>query len=468
MRIRNSVKKLPFPIKQGIKYVYGIIPPAIRHGKVFRDTYAFLQESQWWSREKLEEHQMQQLEKLLAHSYENVPYYRRIFDERGLKPTDIQDFDDLKKLPYLTKEIIREHLPDLVAKNYPKSKLHYVNTGGTTGIPLSFYWEEGLTDPKEWAFIWRQWNWAGAKLGDKRIILRGDTINRFRKGKRQWWEFSPLDNALILSSYQMTDETIPEYIEIINRFKPVAIQAFPSNLDILVKLMKKTNLRIESAKFISTSSETLYPHQRERIERFMGVSIYDLYGNTERNALIMQCEKHNYHIIPEYGLVELIGTSGNHANGHREMGEIIATGFNNFAMPLIRYKTGDFTLCSEAGCSCGRNYPLLDKVKGRMQEFVITRDNRLISMTGINVHSDVFDNVKQFQFCQDKKGELILNIVKMKTYVDRDTEHIKRLFEKLGDDMELLVRFVPSIPRTKGGKYRFLIQKLPIESENNK
>ena len=87
MSIRNSAKKLPYPIKQGIKYAYGLIPFSIRYGKVFRDTYEFLQKSQWWSREKLEEYQMQQLAKLLTHSYENIPYYRRVFDERGLKPT---------------------------------------------------------------------------------------------------------------------------------------------------------------------------------------------------------------------------------------------------------------------------------------------------------------------------------------------------------------------------------------------
>jgi len=97
----NSAKSLPYPLKQGLKYVYGAIPLPIRYGKVFRETYAFLQESQWWSRERLEEYQLQKLSKLLYHAYENVPYYRKVFDERGLKPTDIRDFKDLQMLPYL-------------------------------------------------------------------------------------------------------------------------------------------------------------------------------------------------------------------------------------------------------------------------------------------------------------------------------------------------------------------------------
>jgi phenylacetate-CoA ligase len=110
MNTKTIVKKLPYPIKQGMKYIYGTIPARFRYSKDFWDTYNSLQESQWWSREKLEEYQMQQLSKLLNHAYENVPYYQKVFDERGLRPKDIQNFDDLRKLPYLTKEIIQENL----------------------------------------------------------------------------------------------------------------------------------------------------------------------------------------------------------------------------------------------------------------------------------------------------------------------------------------------------------------------
>mgnify|MGYP001104137220 CR=1 FL=1 len=83
MNLKKFAKRyLPYPLKQGLKYVYGTLPPRFRYGKVFWNTYNFLQESQWWSKEKLEEYQMQQLEKLLKHIYENVPYYRRVFDEK--------------------------------------------------------------------------------------------------------------------------------------------------------------------------------------------------------------------------------------------------------------------------------------------------------------------------------------------------------------------------------------------------
>ena len=124
MDLEKLVKSLPYPLEQGIKYAYGAVPVPLRYGKMFRQMYAFLQESQWWSREQLEEYQLEQLGRLLEHAYENVPYYRRVFDERGLKPKDIQDFKDLQQLPYLTKEIIQENLPDLVARNCDHRRLH--------------------------------------------------------------------------------------------------------------------------------------------------------------------------------------------------------------------------------------------------------------------------------------------------------------------------------------------------------
>ena len=133
-------------------------------------------------------------------------------------------------------------------------------------------------------------------------------------------------------------------------------------------------------------------------------------------------------------------------------------------MPFIRYKTQDLAVVSNEKCKCGRKYRLLQRIEGRLQELIVTKNDRLISMTQINMHSDVFDNVKQFQFYQDTKGELFFNIVKKDSYTDRDTQYIKEeLYKKFGEDVDLIIKFVDEIPRTQSGKYRFLIQKLPIE-----
>jgi len=460
------LKKLPYPIKQGLKYIYGTIPPRFRYSKVFWDTYNFLQKSQWWSRQRLEEYQLQQLEKLLKHAYENVPYYHRVFDERGLKAKDIQDFNDLKKLPYLTKDIIRDNIQDLVAQNYPKSKLQYCTTGGSTGIPLGFYHEKGITDAKEKAFITMLWSRVGFKMGDRCLILRGNVVETAGKGK--FWKYDTINKNLIFSSYHMTDENLPKYNHKIREFQPDFIQAYPSVITILARFMKENNIEpFTTVKAILCASENLYPWQRKLLEEIMQCRVWSFYGHSERVALAGECEKSSYyHIFSEYGIVELISKDGKPVTQECEIGEIVATGFNNFAFPFIRYRTADIGVHTTQVCSCGRNYPLLKKIEGRLQDLIITKDNRLISLTSLIFaqHFEAFSKIKEMQLIQQESGEIIVKIVKTNEYRNEDEQEITQKMQGcVNGGLNIRFAYADHIPRTKSGKCRFLIQKLPIE-----
>ncbi|MHA1380800.1 MAG: phenylacetate--CoA ligase family protein [Candidatus Helarchaeota archaeon] len=464
MSIKNLMKKLPYPIRYYAKYRYRIIPPKIRYGKTFWKTYTFLKESQWWAKEKLEEYQMQQLEKLLNHAYENVPYYRRVFDERRIRPKDIQNFNDLKKVPYLTKEIVRENLADLIAENCPKSKLLHVTTGGSTGIPLEFYLEKGVTDSKERAFILALWERAKYKIGDKRAVLRGKVIQSANNSK--FWEYDPADNILFLSSYHMNDAALPNYIKKINDFKPKFLHVYPSSITILARFMKENNIApFSSVKAVLCSSESLYSWQRNLLEKVFNCRVFSFYGHGEKAVLAGECEKSiYYHIFPEYGLVELIDREGNLICEEGKMGEIVASGFNNYAMPFIRYRTGDIGVYSNQKCYCGRNYPLLKKIEGRLQEFFIDKNGSLVSF--IAHHRclwDVWDKIKAYQYIQNEPGKLILNIEAISKFSISSIERIKKNFFKRYSGFDIEIIFVKNIPRTTSGKFRYLIQNLQIE-----
>jgi phenylacetate-CoA ligase len=471
MNLVSIARHLPYPLQQPLRYIYGALPARIRYGRVFWESYNFLKESQWWSREKLEEYQMQQLSQLLNHAYENVPYYQRVFDERGLKPKDIQNLDDLRKLPYLTKEIIQENLPELVARNYPESKLQYVTTGGSTGQPLGLYCERGVTTDKEQAFLITMWGRVGFRIGDRCAILRGDIVPSASKGK--FWVYNPASKNLVLSSYHMTDETLPNYVEKIREFKPAFIQAYPSTITILVRFMNEKNIPpFPSVKAILCASENLYPWQRELLESSLKCRVWDFYGHAERAALAGQCEKTNfYHVQSEFGIIELIDEKGNPATKENEMAEIVATGLANFACPLIRYRTLDLAVPSDAHCECGRNYPLLKDIEGRLQDLVVTRDKRLITLTALIFaqHFEAFSRVKQMQLFQQKAGELVVKIVKAPKYSKKDEQEIRLKMQRaVGHGLDIAFDYVDHIPRTQIGKYRFLIQKLPIEFGGHK
>jgi phenylacetate-CoA ligase len=147
------------------------------------------------------------------------------------------------------------------------------------------------------------------------------------------------------------------------------------------------------------------------------------------------------------------------------MGEIVATSFLMYATPMIRYRTRDYAVFKSSVCSeCGRPYEVWDRIEGRLQEFVVTRTGRLISMTAINMHDTTFDCVRQFQFHQTERGRITLNYVPRPGCNDSGLAFMRsRVVEKLGSDVTLSLRPVEEIPLTARGKHRFLIQELPVE-----
>ncbi|PKL60981.1 MAG: CoF synthetase [Methanomicrobiales archaeon HGW-Methanomicrobiales-2] len=430
----------------------------------YRKMYALLRQSQWWSREELEAYQGQALSRLLDHAYENVPYYRRVFEERDLVPGDIATPADLALLPFLTKEIVQANLADLKARNYPETAFEYVRTSGSTGTPMGFYYEKGASRAREWAFMKTQWDRVGYRFTDRCVILRGHVVDAASSGI--YWKRALFGRWLIMSSHQMTEEALPAYIDLIQKFRPRFIHVYPSTAVILARYMREHGIEpFPTVKAVLCGSENLYPWQRSLLAETFGCRIFSWYGNSEQTVLAGECEESTrYHIFPEYSIVELIGGDGLPVEGPGAMGEVVATNLTNFVCPLIRYRTMDVAVATEKQCSCGRQYPLLEKVEGRLQEFIVTRGGHLISVTPINYESEAFENIRQFQMYQEERGELIMKVVRKPAYTEEDTQQLTRELQwQLGDEVNVHVRFVNEIPRTEGGKFRYLIQKLPIE-----
>lgn len=431
-----------------------------KNSLTFKRTHDLLKKSQWWSADKLEEYQLEQLDKLLNHAYENVPYYTRVFDERGLKPKDIQDFKDLQQLPFLTKDIVRENLNDLCAKNYSKNQFQHVTTGGSSGTPLELYLQRGVTDAKEWAFMKTQWDRVGYRFRDKCAIFRG---YRVPVSENTFWKSQLLGRWMLFSSYDINDHNIASYVQKLKAYKPKFIQAYPSAISLLAKNLKENDVsNLPKIKAILCGSENLFPVQRKYLEDTFNTRVYSWYGQTEKVILAGECEVNNhYHIFPEYGITELIDEAGNTIK--EGTGEIVGTGFNNYAMPLIRYKTADVGTLSNKKCECGREYPLLQRVEGRIQEMVITNNNTSMVLNPLffGQHMNAYSNIKEFQVIQEKKGELILNIVKSEKYSSIDEQEIANIIKSVSNNQFYVIfNYVDLIPKTESGKHKFLIQKI--------
>lgn len=451
MNIRKFKKKLPYPIKQSVKYLYGTIPPRLRYGKVFWETYNFLQESQWWSREKIEGYQMQNLAKLLNRAYENVPYYRRIFDGRGLKPKNIQNFDDLKKLPYLTKDIFKQHFSELISKNVKLEALPMSHTSGTTGKPLQFY-ENFYTDQKELAFIYHQWSRVGVKPGDPMLQLRGAII----KGRKPI-EYDPVWKVLRLSPRIDSKETVNYYLEKMEEFGARFLHGYPSAISVLASMIKKYGFSVPvKLRGVLFASETIYPWQREIAQEVFNCWVFSHYGQAEKVVLAAEGENStNYHCIPQYGITEIDITTN----------EIIGTSFLNYINPFIRYRTTDIALQPiNLDCDkCGRQYyPVFSSVEGRQQDFIITPKAVLISPTVITHPFKDLTTIRNSQIIQKSLDCVKLRIV---PWDSCDTKILKSelgelsqgLVNILGSNMNIETEIVESIQLSKSGKFKWII-----------
>jgi len=428
------------------------------HYQVFRKKYKFLQESQRWKKDQLEKYQQKQLSKLLYHAYKNVPYYTKLFDNHSITLKDITSLKDFQQIPFLTKQLVKEHVEEIKATNYSPRKFKYTTTGGSTGFPLGFYVEKGIAKAKNMAFYQMLLNQSDCYLTEKHAYLIG---------YNDLFKYQVFRRILILSSFFMTDENLSLYIKKLREFKPRFIMGFTSAIINLAKYINKNNIeKFPIIKTVVCAGETLFDWQRDLLERTFQCRIHALYDHYEQAVFATTCKYSNYyHIYPQYGITELVHKDGTPVINEDERGEIVATGFNNFIFPFIRYKTGDVGILTHQKCKCGREFILLKGIEGRLQEIIVTKEKRHIPLTGFyGLVAKFSKNVRDCQIIQEIEGEIILNIVKDKGYTNKDEDLIIKNFKnRFGSEINLIIQYVDNIPRTSGGKLKFLIQKLPIE-----
>lgn len=430
-------------------------------GSSFKKQLEHIQKTDRLPRHELIKLQETEILRILKHAVQNIPYYKDIKLDDSCSA-----YENLQKFPIIDKQTMQENLNQFIVKDVSTHNAYQVTTGGTSGNTLSFYLDNA-TYGKEWAFIVALWERVDYSLGDKIVAFRG--VDFKDSGKNKFWQLNTIYNALELSPFQMSDAYLSKYIDKINKYKPLFFHGYPSALTILAKYVETNNVHnIPKIKAVLAGSENIYPGQAVFIEKTLKTRFFSWYGQSEKVILAGECEhSHDYHVFLQYGYTEIIDKDGNTIPWENigERGELVGTSFMNMSMPFIRYKTGDFVTVAGWGCKeCGREYPMIKDVRGRwLQEMLIGNSGALISLTALNMHSNVFDNVQQYQFYQEKKGEVILNIIRKDTYIDKDTINIKtNLSKKLGNEVDLIISFVDEISRTKSGKYRFLIQKLPL------
>lgn len=438
-------------IKDFLKYY-------LRNGKVFQRYLQELEKTEKYSAIEIQNYQNEKLQRIIHNAYENVPYYRRVFDELNLKPSDIRTKEDLQKLPMIDKDIVRKNFNDFTNKNF-KGFVFKAYTGGTTGTPGLFL-RDLISINFENAILWRQYRWMGKESNSRRVTIRGELIFPAEKKTPPFWKHNRISNELIMSSYHLSEKNSICYIDKINDYQPYDLHAYPASAYLLAQycLLYKRKLHIPA---IFTSSEMLLPPQRKVIEDAFKGKVYDWYGQVERVGAIGQCSLGKYHIIEDYSIDEWLP---------REKGkyELVGTTINNSVMPLIRYKTADIMdLDSNSSyCHCGCFFKSVQKIDGRLDTYLKTSDGRLIGPAALSLIPRGVSHIIESQFVQKSKNSIVIKVVCTREFSKIDEELLlRKAREYISKEMQITVNKVDKIPRTKNGKFLLVVSEVQLDQD---
>ncbi|MFH1279660.1 MAG: hypothetical protein ABIK65_14930 [Candidatus Eisenbacteria bacterium] len=402
-----------------------------------------LRRHRWKSKEELREIQWRRLSALVRHAYRRVPYYRCLFDRAGFRPDDLRTLDDLRRIPMTDKEEIRADPGAFVAEGIDPLRCRSCFTSGSTGVPLRVLMDEeaygrGL-GVKAYAL-----SECGVRWNDRFVTIAASA--------------GPvLPNHVILPPLSDTRSAI----EMLRKAKPDVLYSYPSFLTVLGQY-DVSGIR---PRRILSQGMNLTEFHRSVIRETFGLEVHDTYGSVEFKALAFECDAHaGLHMITDWAVLEFLKDGDPVRPG--ETGEIVVTGLQNFAQPLIRYRIGDYGTPSGGSCLCGRSWPLIGRLDGREIDFILLPSGKKTNPSPIYqaVHSEAEMNVysiAQFQAVQERRDHLTLRIVKGKGFdpdmVERIRARIEEAFTCMGEMIRVDVEYVDAIERGRTGKSKILV-----------
>ncbi len=441
----------PQPVKSLVGRAYRAIPSSLRYGPAYTRFQNEALEVESWDAETIQRYQITALrESLIAASMS--PFYTERFAASHVDPAKFEALEQLAEYPLLTKQDLILHREHMVNPEFVAKQRLYITTGGSSGVPVGFYLHKGVSRPKEQAYLEAQWSRRGYRVGDRVAVIRGGVTSSKSTGDISY--FDTTRNWLILSSYHLTLERLPEYVAALNRLRPQHLHAYPSAALMLARGLEQTGLKLDfKLTSLLCGSEKLTADSLQYLEQFFAAPVFHWYGHSERVVLAAQSRTSNHlQFWPTYGFVEFGGPD---TEGNRE---IIGTSFHNHVMPLIRYRTGDYARMPNEQHAV---WPEVEAVVGRDYEFLVSATGRRISLTAINMHDRIFDGLLAVQFCQEHKGMVDCRFQTGPQWQSTHAEPMRTgLMKKLGDDFTLTLREVKEVEKTSAGKHKWLVTAL--------
>lgn len=456
----SAYRSLPRRTQLALGFAYRCIPETWRLGARFREFKRLTEQTEGWSGEQLRDYQLKELRRVLHHAAAHCPFYEKRFARAGFRPEDVRAVEDVANCPMTEKRDLVDHIEEMASMQFKRSERLYITTGGSTGVPVGFYLHKGVSRPKEHAFLEAMWNRAGYFPGARLAVIRGHVTSDRAQGRIV--DYDATRDWLMLSSYHLTMDRLPEYLNAVRRFKPDLLHAYPSAALQLAELLERAKQPWPwPIRGLLAGSERLTIPQKKMLERIFKCRVYRWYGHSERVVLAGEgCRSELFYFWPTYGYVEFGPPNP------EGLCEVIGTSFHNLIMPLIRYRTGDYVRPADPRVDGELEFPwpAASAVDGREQEFLVSGNGRRISLTAVNMHDAIFDDLYAVQFYQHERGKAEFRYVPGPQFSKARLPQIEAgIRRKLGSDFQLELRAVRDVEKTIGGKHRWLVSRI---SEN--
>jgi phenylacetate-CoA ligase len=422
-------------------------------------TLRALMRTQWLS---LDEHRIRQNEKLkliLSYAYENCEYYKSLFDQHDIRPDQPSILDEFWRVPILTKRIIQEQGDMLISRKYDKSRLVSAKTGGSTGKALQIYFDKRWQEIRS-ADALRSNRWANWDIGMKVAAVWGNppVMTTWTDKIRNWL----LDRTIYLDTMNLSAQTMADFISSWREYRPAILFGHAHSLFILAKFLREQQIGDIRPSGIVSSSMMLIDSEREVIETVFKCKVTNRYGCEEVGLIASECEQHNgMHLNIEHLFIEFLTEDGLPVKDGED-GQIVVTDLTNRGMPLIRYRVEDAGAPSTRMCPCGRGFPMMERVTGRIADFLVKQDGSLVAGVSLVERTlTAIKGIEQMQIIQERVDLIRINMVTREGYgASSEAELLTELRQVFGDKVQLDLNYVDGISQERSGKYRFSICKV--------
>jgi phenylacetate-CoA ligase len=317
-------------------------------------------------------------------------------------------------------------------------------TSGTTNTPVQIIRDINSIAAEQY-FLNRYYKWKDYY----KVVFRGGKLFEVNSEEKRMYKKIPFINEIHVNNYSITEEGLKDLTKKLSEIKrKICLYSGPSSAVLLAQYCLQHDISL-NIRLIATASEVLYPHHKNLLNQAFNCPIRDFYGQAERVAALCLCRSDNYHPVADYSHIEFIPVK----NG---LYEIVGTTAHNFAMPLIRYRTGDLVELDESPCPCGYKGISVKAIHGRAGNIVTLHDRQLPG-TILTLPLRVSPSINECQIVIKNNHKVIYKIVKLPSYSSLDEQNLSDEIAKIIPGVNFSLEYVNEIKRTKSGKFNFIV-----------